>query len=531
MHLADNSLIVLSTSELQAKTHIAGPQSLFVSNAPFANTGLWQPVKHLYKSMPLTTNPRDPKELLLAVPVDQSVGKGTAKSPSAPFLQSYNIQAGRHISRQALTRNLATESNIDADWNKLEVPDVKLMQISHDGLWLATSEEWMPPARDVAYLAGDKAGVEAERIKRRETYLKIWHWNGDAQSWSLNTRIANPHADHRNELANRTVHLAAHPTRNAFATIGEDNKVRIWRPRTRSGQTAWFAKSVTELGQSAMLSEEALDSSLPLNSPHNRLAYSNDGSILAVCLQNKSLSTSSVIQLLNSESGKVRATETGVVTGDLVAMGFLDRYLILVSDELRVWDIVLGTIVFTRALGQGATVTSQRMATTHLAVSERSKSFAVAGLAIADDHEGSAVLVFKPIEAKPAASYILRAGAVSGLTALSDGTGYAVLDSQAEIRTFTTHVVPVIGAPKGAVTNQAGDGAEALQISIAKEEDDEAPPGADKSGRMPAIEDEPQNIKSEELAKIFATGSGGLGLPNVKDMFDGVASLFAVRAR
>ena len=473
-----------------------------------------------------------PKDILLAVPVEQQSLKGARNSPSAPFLQTYSIQAGRHISRQALTRNLATESNVDSDWNKLDVPNVSLMALSHDGQWLATVEDWLPPARDVQYLATSKAEIEAERLKRRETYLKIWHWNDESKSWVLNTRIAQPHADLRSETANQTFHLVSHPTRAGFATVGEDGKLRAWRPRTRGGQTAWFVKSVVKLPRNAILSKEALEFSLPATPVIARVAYSNDGSTLAVCQQDKSLATSTVVHLLDAETGQIRATETGLVTGHIIAMGFLDRFLILLSDELRIWDVVIGTMVFTRAAGDAGMALSQRLATTHLAVSVPSNSFAVAGLSNANGHAGASVQIFKPTEAKPTSTYNLRAGAVSALTPLSDGTGFVVLDSQAEIRTFTTHIVPVAGPPPKSAIKAVQNEETAIQIKTMQDEDGEAMTGVESGGeRMLAIEDDRQGVKSEELARIFATSWGGLGLPNVKDMFDGVAGLFAVKAK
>jgi NET1-associated nuclear protein 1 (U3 small nucleolar RNA-associated protein 17) len=532
IQLAHNSIMVLSTAELQPKTHIAGLQSLCISTSYIrTNNGLLSSAKDAYAAIPLVSNPRSSKDFLLAVPVNQQITKTTTLALPAPFLQTYDLQAGRHVSRQALTRNLVTETNIDPDWNKIEIPNVTLMQISHDGNWLATVEEWTPPTHTLQHLASNKHDVEVERRKRRETYLKIWHWNEESNTWALNTRVDKPHADESHEEANRTFHLVAHPTRAGFATIGEDSAIRIWRPRKRDAETMWHAKSVFRLERSAATADETSDFPLPSIPIIGCLAYSNDGSVLAVSTQNNVQRQSRVVQLLNAETGEVRFAENGLAVGHVVSMGFLDRYLIILSDELRVWDLVIGNMVFARALSGTRMSLSQRLATTHLAISTRSATFAVAGFDIVEGHSGSTVLVFKPTTTEPIYRFDLNYGAVSALASLLDTGGYVVLNSLAEIRTLITHNVPITGKlPKAIIKAKAENQVAELEDEEMEEVKEATATRAERRAPTLALENDRQVLKSEQLAQVFATGSAGFGLPSVKEMFDGVAKLFTVKA-
>ncbi|KIV99764.1 uncharacterized protein PV09_08570 [Verruconis gallopava] len=530
LHLADNSVLVLSTAELQPKTHIASLQSLCVlSPRPLA-----QAMRGL-SAIPFVNNPRHPNQLLIAVPVDQSVTKATQSIPAAPFLQTYDLQAGRHMTRQALTRNIITEANIDPEWNKIEIPNVTLMEISCDGMWLATVEEWLPPSHALQYLALDKSEIEVERRKRRETYLKIWHWDEERKTWALNTRVGNPHSDDSNELANRTFHLVSHPKEACFATVGEDSCVRVWRPRASiEGETSWHAKLVTKLERNAIRVDEATDFLLPASPVIGRLAFSNDGSVLAVSKQDDSVSRNGIVHLLDSRQGVIKYAETGLAVGYLIAMGFLDRYLIVVSEQLRVWDAVIGSVLFSKPLGRHGLSLSHRLATTHLAISVTSKSFAVAGVNIGSSKgDASAVLVFKPTVAEPVFISQLHTGLISGLSPLSDGTGYIILDSQAELRTLRTHNVPLSGVI-GTLESQPNH-----QLGIAPEDDEVSAGGhAVSSGddfndatQPLSIQDESRIRETEKLARVFTQSYSGLGLPSVKEMFDSVAGLFASKSK
>ena len=67
------------------------------------------------------------------------------------------------------------------------------MKISHDGNWLATVDEWVPPMRDLEFLSHQGKDVERERQLRREVFLKFWQWNKENDTWKLVSRIDAPH--------------------------------------------------------------------------------------------------------------------------------------------------------------------------------------------------------------------------------------------------------------------------------------------------------------------------------------------------
>jgi NET1-associated nuclear protein 1 (U3 small nucleolar RNA-associated protein 17) len=380
------------------------------------------------------------------------------------------------------------------------------------------------------YLATDRVDVEAERQKRRETYLKIWRWDEKNSSWALNTRIAQPHADYRNEQANRTFHLAAHPTKARFATIGEDNSLRLWRPRTKGDETSWFAKSVVKLGRSAVIADHTMDFFLPDQPTIGRLAYSNDGSVLAVCLQDDTPRRSAVVHLLDGETGEVRGSETGLVAGHLVGMGFLDRCLILFSNELRVWDVIIGTMVFSKWFGKeyNNLPLSHKLATSHLAISVQSQSFAVAGVGIGKE-AGTSILVFRPTDAQPVFVKRMRSGPVSALVPLIEGNGYVILNSQAEFRKLTTHVVPVMREARASLSERnTAVVEEVADVQDVDEMEDVAETSAAQAPTL--LEDDPRAARSKLSEEVFAIGSGG-GMPNMRDMWSGLTnSLFPLTA-
>jgi hypothetical protein len=155
----------------------------------------------------------------------------------------------------------------------------------------------------------------------------------------------------------------------------------------------------------------------------------------------------------------------------------------------------------------------------------------VAGLNLDPGQPGTSVLVFQPDDAEAVFWYKLHNGAVAALTPLVDGSGYVVLDSQAEIRKLTTHVLPVSGNQLKTVHQAKREELPAITLGETNADKEDATAGADRPSRNLALEDDRQMVRSEQLAKVFAAGSGGFGLPNVKEMFDGVASLFAVKAK
>jgi NET1-associated nuclear protein 1 (U3 small nucleolar RNA-associated protein 17) len=147
--LANNSVIVLSTTELEPKTNIVGIQSRRIDHEQMPKESKsGNAYFDIFRSVPLTINPRKPSEVLFAVSSSQprSVPSSQSRKKSLqtePYLQTYDLANQRPQARQALTRNNATEPNVAPDGGQIKEPNVTHMQISHDGDWLATIDEWV----------------------------------------------------------------------------------------------------------------------------------------------------------------------------------------------------------------------------------------------------------------------------------------------------------------------------------------------------------------------------------------------------
>jgi NET1-associated nuclear protein 1 (U3 small nucleolar RNA-associated protein 17) len=139
VHLADNSVVVLSTSELQPTAYISG-LSLRHRRANEKKA----------KKIPAALQPKETTIVELAVPADYPTTTNT--DPNATLLQTYDFGTKQQTNRQALVRNNITALNVDPSGKRIKEPDVIHLKISHDGQWLATVDEWTPPKDDLEAL-------------------------------------------------------------------------------------------------------------------------------------------------------------------------------------------------------------------------------------------------------------------------------------------------------------------------------------------------------------------------------------------
>ena len=402
MQLADNSAMVLSTSELSPTAYVAGLQSRIVSmarsDAPQIRTT--EEFKNkvteetFYAKFAAAINPRKSNEVLLAAPSSQSWTEPKDIVVSSPHLQSFDITRGYQIARQALTRNHATSVNVGPEATKLEEPNVILLDITSDGRWLATVEEWVPPLVDLEYLAPGSKSRLKEQARRREVYLKFWLWDEEANSWALQTRINHPHRSFESAESGITFDLAAHSKRAQFATVGEDCIVRVWKavPRMRDGTIVvrggrgeelytWKCQfSVTlERPMVGLDDEEEREDNKSLRTPHlARLCYSQDGSVLAICHQLPGKSPSlGKYYLADARGGAIVKTGLGLYSGDLHGVAILDNYLVILSDLLVVWDLVKYELVYGLTVEHEQLRPGMKLVTALLAVSPTSDTIAV----------------------------------------------------------------------------------------------------------------------------------------------------------
>ncbi len=583
--LADNSAMILSTTELVPKSHVAGIQTrcfrpallsqVYVQTVDTMELERFEPVDPGFLRTPTAIHPLYPTRLLIAVPASQPGVAPSASYANAPYLQTFDFSAGRHISRQALTRTNATTVNVGPEANKIGEPDVKFMQVSHDGQWLVTIDEWIPPRRDMDFLACSKSETTEKQDGHREVFLRFWAWDAERQEWELSTRIDEPHpARDGHGGTSKILSLAAAPESSKFATLGEDGDVRIWSLKTRLRDGVVVRgrddKSLATWScQHSVLLASIYDrDELARSSQRGFLAYSTDGSVLVAALQ-KHVEDPGILHFIDPIVGKIQDSQTGLYSGDLVALNLVGRYLILVSATIAVWDIVLGELLYGLSLQLSKLTVEQTATMTHLAVDHISQTFAISlpfvemvKVHIAPFHEvrkyGSAIAVFTPTDPKPLYSKILGQ-VVTSLIPIVGSKGYLALNSACELSVLTPITSPYV------FTNGAFNGLSAPSIDflpthgplkedngnqkdIALADDGQVPDQTNeavkhllspRSSPLPPepVEYGPPNdddddfpiVRQEQLADIFDIGPA-IAMPPMGDLFEQVAGLFSKKA-
>ncbi|KAL8815143.1 MAG: hypothetical protein Q9223_005696 [Gallowayella weberi] len=557
IRLADNSAMIISTADLKPNFSVAGlqlpsydnfkPQLPFLSSVDVPDENTSQPQRLRFPSV------SGPSGLLCAVPAATSSRIPFALQQHASFLQTVDLASACQLSRQALTRTKATDLNTGPESNLIQEPDVVLMQISHDGQWLATIDEWKPPKRDVTALSFSDVQAGEQQERQREIFLKFWTWDEDSRTWALATRIDDPHAAHIGVAhgKNRVLDLVADPSTNRFATIGEDGNVRVWKSsvRQRHGSTIkdrqghglvdWHCTSTIPLGPATISAQTYTGA---------KLAYSADGSCLAASLHSASPYT---IHLIDTYTETATTGPYGPLTGMLYGLGIIERYLIILSDQLHVWDLVRQELSHTYTLKPQDNPSKTQPQTRHLAVDPVRGTFAIAlpyidpvpGQQQTNDH--SQIIIFQSADPAPIHTFITQ-HPVSTLTTLYDRPGFIVIDSAAQIQT----IVPQRGTPRRAMAlptppatplrgleNIYGHPGRLNDAALDAAQKPVAPGGVSKS--PPALvsteprvgddgggDDDAVVVTPEALAKVLDCGPA-YAMPTVTELFERVARLYA----
>lgn len=333
--MADNSVMVLSARELQPSANVTGLQ-LSTEIASYKDASSRRPFGAV-----ATLHPQHPERLLVTVPASYHISQQGHQRPSSAVLQTFDIRTNSHISRQALARTNATTLDIGPDGTPIVAPDVRQMDIVEDGKWLASVDSWVPNSQDVEALTPSTSKSDLASL-RPEVFLKFWKWNASTDSWELVTRIDGPHfSDSRHSTV---LGLAARPCSHEFATLGADAFIRFWCPtaRHRSGLNTdaskqnldtWKCRSMVNLSASLDGATQALETAC--------ISFSEDGSVLAVCLPSHSGSSDGIVLLIDARDGTVHYRRTGVFFGKPISSRFLGKYLIVASSgSVAVWDTV-----------------------------------------------------------------------------------------------------------------------------------------------------------------------------------------------
>ncbi|OTB05670.1 hypothetical protein M426DRAFT_128199 [Hypoxylon sp. CI-4A] len=544
LHLDDNSAMILSTAEMKPTTYISGIQSIThpqpaSKDDMVRRVGQFVPAR-LYKT-PAAINPTDPSRIHI------SVGNGlqisySPSGPSQPMIQTLDLATLQGISKQALSRTNPTDRNTTSQGYSITEPRITDMAYSADGKWLATTDEWQPPSRDVSSLGGSPG-------ERREVYLKFWAVSSEDQSLELVSRINAPHYTGQSEPI---YSLAADPRSHRFATIGEDGVVRLWEPtvRQRDGvlvkgklgrqlhnwacsQTIYLQENEEPLEPDAVTVKDFVRGS-------GAVSFSEDGSTL-VCAIGTVLG--STVHVIDAESGKIRTSVDGLITGDIRDIRVLSTSLIVLSDRLVVYDLVSDELLYAVQLRpiddpnrKGASILTQ------IAVDYRTSTFAVVVSPGKTDYLGvpSELAIFTPDHYEPVMTHKFSHPILS-LVPSAGSSGYLVLDSIAQLWSVSegTDTKSLAFAQPLADLNldqvdsnekekETRENGSALVLLTGPDEDAESGDEMDVDVPDATADDHtyPVVVPPQKLSELFDIAPA-FAMPPIEDMFYQVTKLFS----
>ncbi|KAM0250571.1 hypothetical protein ACHAP5_002101 [Fusarium lateritium] len=533
VHLDDNSVMIISTAEMKPTAYIAGIQSAAVNVTTPKDLLVqrtWTTPATVQRPIPAVISPTDHSRLHVCV------GNGRqatmAGGFSAPLLQTFDLETFRSVSKQALARTQPTDVNITNKGHPIEEPLITHVAFSANGEWLASVDTWEPSPRDVDSAISD---VKDQFIQeRREVYLKFWDAQQGEEQIALVSRINAPHATTRNEAV---LDLASNPVSTCFATIGTDGTVRMWRPKTRSQNGVvvkgpngrevftWSCSQVIAVGD-GVPQDGVVDipESSASQEPQGSIAFSEDGSTLFVAF---GTAGSGAIYVIDAASGEVVKTLEGQWKGQLRSIRALSPFVIILSDELRVYDVVSDELRYGVVIPK-----SKSNALLQLAVDHTSGHFALALPA----NEGSLLAVFEPEDIEPllvrstpqrVVSLVSSPG-TSGFIALDDAAQVWVVAEGSDSSSLAT-VQPLEDLRLEGINvdgNEVGLVDEDEDMASDEEEDEDSAEPEDVE--MEDDDSHPSVIQQQHLADIF-DAAPAFAAPPIEDMFYKVTGLLATK--
>ena len=427
--------MVLSTAEMTPIAHFASLQS--PSSASLLDQRWIVPKKEMssavVKGIPATAlpsliNPQDPSHILLAAPSQQAAHVSiSCTAPPAPYLQAFDTIRNVHISRQALTRTNATNTNTGPDGVKLLEPNIAYLGITPNGRWLATVDEWSPPVEHLRDTMIDRMETEEQCARHREIHLRFWRWDTNGKQWMLNTDLPSPHEFQPTQSTEkaRILAFAMSCTGDILATVGEDRMARMWAPKTRRSDGKIFrgdrsfqsheSDTWWELQHAIPLEGQSQDEPLsPLVPNDAKLAWSGDGSLIAAWLGFPEYAqiieepsqrlleaapdasdtasdsynfgyaiTADIVYFIDVDEGTLREaradmllnSQTPIHTDKVQALSFAERYLLILSSSaVHIWDLPLSIHLSTITIPRPSTDAPSPF----LAVNHATRTFAIA---------------------------------------------------------------------------------------------------------------------------------------------------------
>ncbi|KAH7139455.1 quinon protein alcohol dehydrogenase-like superfamily [Dendryphion nanum] len=558
--LGNNSVIVLSTTELQPKTNIVGIQSRKIDINQVAQTsGSKQRYPFsIYEAVPLVLDPKDDNRVLFSVPSSQRRLHLTVSAE--PYLQTFDLTSQRPLSRQALTRNNATDANIGPGGIRLQEPNVKFVQISHDGQWMATVDEWQPPQVDLDHLYDGVAKfAPVEQALRREVYLKFWQWDSKTSQWSLVSRIDAPHFFEGIGAGAQVFDLITDPSGTGFATIGADRFVRIWQPktRTRGGVTlrgankgegsnlmSWSLHRAVRLPSSLNILEDSSNETSSVAPLSSRLAFSADGSVVVAGVTWAVATDAATVHVIEAQTGTIRRSITELNLRLVASLGINGRYLVVVGESVLVWDLVNELLLYEAPLDLSEIPGRlAKLSVIRLAINERSNTFAVAYPRFETDQSTAAkqrsktgssqVVMFNAQKSVPLWTTTIPDVVLLSLISTRNENEFLALDSNSSLRMIK---------PKNSAFEllpaQAESKPNFLEVGRSSDDLDEEDEDAqdsfvESSSHAEALDgsdnDKPV-VRPEQLQNVFDVGPSH-ALPPVRDLLNAVVGLYARKPR
>jgi NET1-associated nuclear protein 1 (U3 small nucleolar RNA-associated protein 17) len=417
VQLADKSITVISATELHSVATIDGLQL-----PSLVGTSDKAAARNLEGKYPAVIHPLQPERLLVAIP--------DGDSQSLSYVQTFNIQTGSHISRQALTRTNVTALNKGPEGTPILPPSVELMELSANGQWLATIDSWTPPQRDVE---ASSSALLSNNVQRSEIYLKFWRWNDTREIWELAARVESPHISSSGEPV-KILSLKARPDRSEFVTFGVDDTLRVWQPVVRHGGSV-RAQNRSDSVEHTWKSQHAVK--LTGNTAHDAgqkvpsrvMSFSEDGSIVAVCVKN-------VIHLIDTRQWTVNCSRNAFTSEKVRAIGWLGRFLVILSEQsLAIWNVVEDVLKTPVEPDMASKGSSHKYIT--LAVDSSTDTFAVVtrmgGLVNQPGHNSLyGIAIYSPSAMTTSFETVLEKPPLNLLADSSTG-GYVVIDHAANI--------------------------------------------------------------------------------------------------
>lgn len=541
LHLDDNSAIVLSSAEMKPTTYISGIQTL-ISPQPFSKDDVVRRVgqhassTRLFKT-PAAVNPVDPSRIHLCVGNGQQISQ-SGSGPSTPMIQTLDLTTLQGISKQALTRTNPTDVNTTAKGYAITEPRITGMAYTTDGKWLATTDEWQPPARDLDSLEGPSA-------ERREVYLKFWAVSPEDQSIELVSRINAPHHTGRSEPI---YDLAADTHSHRFATIGEDGVVRLWEPTIRQRDGVLVkGKSGRQLhswGCSRTIYLQENEEPMVLDAiavktfqrGSGAVSFSEDGSTLVCAIGTVHGST---IHVIDTESGKIRNSIDGLIHGEVRDVKVISSCLAVLSDRLMLYDLVSDELLYGVQLRNNDDPYKPGPSIlTHMAVDYRTSTFAVAVSQAKPDLDAfrSELAVFA-LDRSEAVMVRKFPHPITSVVSSPGSSGYIVLDASAQLWSVSEGMhtkslaiaQPLVDLNLDQVITD-NDAPEAKSLVLLNGPDDEPASGDEMDIDVPDAADDddayPVVVPPQKLAELFDTAPA-FAMPPIEDMFYQVTKLFS----